>query len=182
MLRKVLRRMRNAGIAITAAVAVMAGTAGTASATALNPRSWVENPEICRWSSCYNDPDLIRFWQSILWADNLGGGITAATVDGQFGSNTETRTKRWQSDSRHLDYNGNRLTADGEVGPRTWYAAQYVETGDGIKQAWCVYDTAALVDRCTYSGRGTGREFTWRVYADGTWFFTAPTGYTYQLV
>ena len=50
----------------------------------------------------------VKIWQIII----------GATPDGVFGPITEANTRKWQS--QHLDANGNKLVADGIVGPKTW--------------------------------------------------------------
>ena len=52
----------------------------------------------------------VKIWQIII----------GATPDGVFGPITEANTRKWQS--QHLDANGNKLVADGIVGPKTWKA------------------------------------------------------------
>lgn len=64
----------------------------------------------------YPGSNLVKFWQVIVWSDVSTGNSCPAFVDGQFGSNTSTRTKSWQSTFK--------IKADGGVGTQTWTTAQ----------------------------------------------------------
>lgn len=78
--------------------------------------SWRTFPETCIASRCANHGNLIRLWQSVLWAD---GRFTDKTeIDGDFGPATEGFTKSWQRSFLPSD------GETGEVGPNTWGAAE----------------------------------------------------------
>ena len=54
-----------------------------------------------------------------------GYNIGAAGIDGIFGKGTEAAVKAFQKD--HTDENGNKLTVDGVIGQKTWWALDNVE-------------------------------------------------------
>ncbi|MFJ7155177.1 hypothetical protein ACIQUQ_09570 [Streptomyces sp. NPDC101118] len=148
-----------------AASAIIATAAGSGTAHA-DGDAWRTNPELCR-SGCSSDANYIRFWQSVLWADNVNGQITSTGfIDGQFGPNTEARTKDWQA--IHLDWDGNQLQKDGRAGPRTWWSAQTT-----YNKNVCTWDSAGN-KTCTFYG--TAHQFKWGVpnAASNDWWFINP--------
>lgn len=78
--------------------------------------SWRTFPLTCIASRCANRGNLIRLWQSILWADGRFSNL--AEIDGDFGPKTEGFTKSWQRSFLPSD------GETGEVGPNTWGAAE----------------------------------------------------------
>jgi hypothetical protein len=117
---KRLRRVLT-GIAVSAVmmVSVVAGSA-TAANAAVDPGYWPNNPEICRASDCVKPTNLVKFWQSILWADSQGTEpLPASFIDGGFGPNTHQATWRWQAYVGRAGENGQPLARDGRVGRNT---------------------------------------------------------------
>jgi hypothetical protein len=165
------RSLVRAVVTLTAIGAFIVGSA--APAQAADPDYWHLNPTICR--GCANtNTNLVRFWQAILWADNIGGGISGTGfIDGAFGPNTESKTKSWQG--VHSDWNGVRLVQDGRVGPRTWWAGQWqgpvhCQPGNGPGE-----------EDCTYYG-DAGRLFHFERFENGGWIFYHPsTGVGYVI-
>ncbi|MCW6009902.1 peptidoglycan-binding protein [Micromonospora sp. CPCC 205371] len=154
---------RRGVVGIVVVVAMVIGLAGTAVAS--DPFYWRNNPTLCQ-SGCTTQRNLIRFWQAVLWADNVGGGIGDSFVDGQFGSNTAAKTRLWQDVDDHRDWNQQLLAVDGRVGPRTWYAANH-------SSIWC--ERAEIPDQgtgnaCEYGGL-SGRYFQYFVSDSGNWSF-----------
>ncbi|MFF8271444.1 peptidoglycan-binding protein [Streptomyces sp. NPDC016562] len=156
----IIRKFLIAAVAVCATLSVTAGTAHA------DGTSWSTNPTLCQ-SGCSMDANYIRFWQSVLWADNVYGRITSTTfIDGQFGPNTNARTKDWQS--IHLDWDGKPLLVDGRTGPRTWWSAQYT-----YNKNVCSFDQEGNKS-CTFYG--TAHQFKWGVpnAASNNWWFINP--------
>src|SRR5215510_4479106 len=78
---------------------------------------WSTFPTLC-WDSswCVTSGNLVKMWQSILWAD--GNFANASSIDGGFGSMTRGATINWQN--TWLPSDG----GSGNVGPHTWTAAE----------------------------------------------------------
>lgn len=148
------RTFVKAAVALAATVGLIVGTAGTALAN--DPDNWSSNRMLCQWSKCVKDSYLTMFWQSILWADNVGG-VDVSTIDGQFGPNTHTRTERWQT--RH------GLQADGEVGPNTW--------GKAENNGRWVY-AGMQGNNQLYEYRGLARTVRSKILEGGLWIFENP--------
>ena len=75
---------------------------------------WSTFPSTCIQSWCVNHGNLVRLWQSILWADNMFTDLSQ--IDGDFGPNTDGWMHNWQvkyvpGDNSHI------------VGPNTWNTA-----------------------------------------------------------
>jgi hypothetical protein len=105
-----------------AALASPEETAADPNETGLTPRGiatgdWSTFPMIC--NGCGKSGNLVRLWQSVLWADNAGGKFSSATsIDGDFGPMTTSATVSWQNTSLPSDH------GSGQVGPHTWGTAQ----------------------------------------------------------
>ncbi|MEV7415613.1 hypothetical protein [Streptomyces sp. NPDC089919] len=162
MTRWAMRTLRRALVGSMAVIAVFTVSTGTAQAGADN---WRTNPELCR-SGCSTSAAYISFWQSVLWADNVGGSISLTFIDGQFGPNTEARTQAWQG--IHLDWDGKPLAKDGRAGPRTWWSAETT-----YNKNVCTWDSAGN-RLCTFYG--TAHSFKWgEVNGSGSdWWFINP--------
>jgi hypothetical protein len=156
-----------ARFAIGLAVAVALVTGVVTPARAYNGLDWRTNPTLCK-SGCATDRELIMFWQAVLWADNIGGGVeSAGFIDGQFGPNTHSATWRWQKYGGFKNVDGvTPLTADGRVGRNSWNAAQL--------NAFCGWDSSRDRHDCTYNGRA--HRVQWYVSGAGQWYFTNPNG------
>jgi hypothetical protein len=170
-------------VMIVVMTAVIVGTPVAAAAS--NGLLWQLNPELCR-SGCTGQANLIRAWQAVLWVDNVGGGINSSNfVDGQFGPNTEAKTKLWQGDPMNKDWNGNPLARDGRAGPRTWWAAQHNASYGGSRpktSCWRLappYNDTVL---CRYYQDGYHQEaLRWMGYSihdNGDWGFWLRDGNT----
>jgi hypothetical protein len=77
---------------------------------------WSTFPELCKDPRCVNNGNLVRLWQSVLWADAKFS--SASSIDGTFGPNTHNATVSWQGEFVPGD-------GSGEVGPNTWGAAEF---------------------------------------------------------
>ncbi len=167
--RRVLAR---AAFAIAASVALVAGTANAAHA-AYDPGYWPNNPEICQASKCVKPANLVRFWQSILWADSQGQETPVTFIDGGFGDKTHQATWRWQAYIGRTGENGRALSRDGQVGRNTWYAAwKHVNTGDPNTDG-CEWEDGYY--QCIYWGAVPGRAVLYMFDTDGgSWQFKNP--------
>lgn len=76
--------------------------------------AWSTFPMIC--NGCGKSGNLVRLWQSVLWAD--GEFSSSTSIDGGFGPITDNATVSWQNSFLPSD------GGTGEVGPHTWGAAQ----------------------------------------------------------
>jgi len=161
-------------VGVLAIVAVVVGTPGPAAAS--DPYYWQNNPTLCQ-SGCTTQRNLIRFWQAILWADNIGGGISSESfADGRFGPNTHAKTKIWQDYDGHRDWGGALLSVDGRVGPRTWWSANH---NNQIVCDWIGPPSDVSGNRCRYNGLSGDRYFHFHVSDNGNWWFWLWDGGTF---
>lgn len=137
------------------AIAVLAFPAPASALTFGTSSQWRTFPELRQGR--YPGSNLVRLWQAIVQADVPTDRTCSQFVDGQFGSNTYTRTRNWQSTFG--------IGVDGQVGPQTWGTAQLhlrqdhvnvtdlrnsLGTGDRV---WSVY--------YYYDGRLNDLYFSW---------------------
>ncbi|HEX8630275.1 MAG TPA: peptidoglycan-binding domain-containing protein [Catenuloplanes sp.] len=108
-------------------VAVVGLPTQAASAHGITGNNWRANHTICQ-TCAVRSGNIVRLWQSMLWADRYVGDSTAF-IDGSFGPDTRAATIRWQR--------AHGLTGDGSVGPDTWSKAkQYVLSLGHIENGW----------------------------------------------
>ncbi len=104
------------GIALVTALLIGLGTSSASAYSANNP-NWSNIPPISKARGSYGD--LVGFWQAILEADGWYNKCVSRypnnSIDGSFGTNTDSSTRTWQS--------RRGLAADGSVGPATWTKA-----------------------------------------------------------
>jgi hypothetical protein len=97
-------------LAVLASFVLVAGVGVSAASAHPAAGDWRGNNTLCRASWCVRNGNLVRLWQSLVWADHPSLGTSF--IDGGFGTNTHNYTVWWQQQ--------NLLDADGEVGPNTW--------------------------------------------------------------
>ena len=138
-MRTVFARLRRVMAAAGMGLALVI-VGGAAPATAHQATwGWYANHEICKFSGCVRNGNLVRMWQTILYVDGRFNSVS--NIDGQFGPNTHNWTVQWQD--RHMD---NDLS--GRVGRNTWDRAWTMlekyecvpETGEAL----AVYRNPAL--------------------------------------
>lgn len=129
---------------IAAALAATISAAGVVAATpaSAHPVSggWSDNHTLCAASWCVRGGNVVRMWQAILWVDGFDNGQGTGFIDGNFGPNTDSQTRRYQTAFLGASQ------SDGEVGPRTWGAATRL-CDDRISGSYIVY---------TYCGQPVG--------------------------
>jgi hypothetical protein len=172
------RSMVTLVVAVLAAVISVVGVKAPASAAPPN-FAWKDNfAELCPSGCAANSGKQVQFWQSVLWADNIGGLIANERfIDGQFGPTTAARTRNWQGSPLMRDYEGKRLSVDGRAGPRTWSAADR-----NVLSSECGFEPSGE-PLCTYYGFHIGRSFQFGLKSPGTrsnFWFLSPR--THQLV
>lgn len=86
--------------------------------------AWETFPTLCQASWCVNNGNLVAMWQSILWADGMF--ISTSSIDGDFGSKSNSATVTWQNNFLPSD------GGSGNVGPNTWRAATERLDVDGV--------------------------------------------------
>src|SRR5688572_7991071 len=100
-----LRRMAVLFVTVTALTVSLTPTPAHAATG-----NWQTFNTTCQASWCVNNGNLVRLWQSILWADGKFGGTS--DIDGGFGPRTHSATYSWQGSWG--------AGQDGQVGPITW--------------------------------------------------------------
>ncbi|MEV4710941.1 peptidoglycan-binding protein [Micromonospora sp. NPDC049374] len=100
----------------------------------------------------------MRFWQAIVWADDLTGSVGSSFIDGDFGPNTNTHTRNWQRNKS--------IGVDGIVGRQTWTKAH------GAVNRSTSHDTSTHTGYFYY---GWNRAFGLRQHkTNATWQFLNP--------
>lgn len=69
---------------------LLPGASASAMAASIDVHNWRTNPELCRYG-CSTNRNLIMFWQSILWVDDLDYVIGDGFIDGGFGRTPKPR-------------------------------------------------------------------------------------------
>jgi hypothetical protein len=107
---------------------------------------WRGFASTCRQGWCVNNGNLVRLWQSVLWADGMFSDLTE--IDGEFGNKSHNWTLTWQSSWVPGDHSG-------IVGPNTWGAAEFQRVDLDPDGDIC----QGGVFRFTYHGFPTDRSF-----------------------
>lgn len=146
---------KRAAIVLVATVGLSVGVAGPASAHEV-VGTWSDNHMICKYADpCVNSGNLVKLWQSILWADGL-----YSDVDGVFGPNTHNATVAWQT--KYVD------DVDGWVGSETWSQAEFYT----VNGPWTLSHPYRTY---TYLSDNSARELKIRVnYETNVWSFRHP--------
>jgi hypothetical protein len=113
--------------------------------------------QLCKFSTgCIRSGNIVRFWQSILWAD--GRFTELSDIDGEFGPYTHNATVLWQSQYVPGD-------SSGKVGKNTWAAADHYDKKflDYCDSSFCYF---------WYSG--SNYMFELKRDNDGYWYFRNP--------
>ncbi|HCT75034.1 MAG TPA: hypothetical protein DGT23_00270 [Micromonosporaceae bacterium] len=161
-LRRKSKLLTRIAVTLAAVAAMVLGASAPAMAASIDVHNWRTNPELCRYG-CATNRNLIMFWQSILWVDDLDYQIGNGFIDGGFGSNTEAKTRRWQREFG--------LGDDGRVGPNTWGKADALRD---IRPVNCANDPTDVAWKdCYYYDDGRILWYAWNVYTNG-WRFTHP--------
>jgi hypothetical protein len=137
---------------------------------------WMKFPEVCRSGlGCdASSGPVVRLWQFIVFV-HFGpkqiGQSCEAFVDGQFGPNTETWTKKWQAEVMGAS------AADGRAGPNTWGTAWFKLTTDGWVTADQGYTASGDYTYTDTHGKfyldWNGHYYPYPVGWYGTWHFWA---------
>ncbi|MEV0273406.1 MAG: hypothetical protein HOV71_28145 [Hamadaea sp.] len=165
MLRRNLARLL-----LTAAVTLgISAAAGVPASAHKVYGSWSDNDQLCAVSTCVNTGNLVRLWQTILYAEKL---LPQADIDGEFGSQSANATINWQK-----QYNSNRpagaptIDVDGWVGSQSWNGAER-------RLKYETYD--ATYDYYNYAGVTGERVVNLRKNkSTGEWFFQKPLNMTW---
>jgi hypothetical protein len=133
---------------------------GLSTPAAADPASygWSDNHQICKFTTgCLRTGNLVRLWQSILWADEEFA--SSSNIDGEFGPNTHTWTVQWQDE--HMDGD-----LSGKVGPNTWGTAYGM-----LEVGACAADNYAYGE---YPGPYNRVIFLRMHCGNGSWYFVNP--------
>ena len=116
-----MSRLRLLAATFVVAVALVAALPSTASA---HPATGdLRNNHTLCTACAVRQGDIVGLWQTMLWADGFLGQCGSSGVDGFFGQVTRRATINWQTNWNNT-HPGDRISADGIVGPQTWGRAE----------------------------------------------------------
>lgn len=107
-----MRLLRRITVSVT--VVLLSAIFGTGSAFALSGPYWHDDGVVLQ--NGYSNANVVGFWQALL----LSNGGCGFTIDGVFGSATESRTVSVQTSVAGV-------TGDGVVGSNTWLYTQFAQ-------------------------------------------------------